>query len=120
MTLIGSTCQEERVGEFRSVAMTVKAQKNSLGWYIKDAVEPLLKHTKKAGIIKIENCVAKQQFKQEMNQKKNRMKERKIVEGKTCTVDLQGMSTTRQSGYGGRVTKTEKLICATYDQASKT
>lgn len=38
----------------------VEIKRNRFGWYVISTVEPLLKHVKKFGVIKIDNCVQKE------------------------------------------------------------
>lgn len=52
----------------------VEAEKNNIVWYIKEAVEPLSKHTMKAGVLNRENYVMKGKFKDNISAQKRKSK----------------------------------------------
>lgn len=68
-TPIGLTCPEEKAGVIRLVARTISKYMKNLGWHMKELAEPLLKQTKKAGVIKAETWVIKESLNQEINKK---------------------------------------------------
>ncbi|CAB4035993.1 Hypothetical predicted protein [Paramuricea clavata] len=41
----------------------IRTEENSLGWYVKNSVEPLLQQVAKAGVIETERCETKENFK---------------------------------------------------------
>ena len=46
-----------------SCEQCISAEENSLGWYVKNSVEPLLEQVAKTGVIETERCETKENFK---------------------------------------------------------
>lgn len=88
MIPIECCCSEDLEGGLICCKDCIETEIKNLRWYIKNAVEPLLKHTKKISVFKTEYFVTKEKYKLEIkkkkkSQKKTRGKKRNDVNPKT-------------------------------------
>ena len=101
----------------------VRAEENSLGWYIKMSIEPLLIAVGKANVIESEGCIEKTKYKnEEMKETEDQWKKKKMYgqyyrDMSECA-DLK--KTWQWLQKCDLKPETEALICAAQEQALRT
>ncbi|CAB4027853.1 Hypothetical predicted protein [Paramuricea clavata] len=103
-------------------AMDRKTQENSLGWYVKNSVEPLLQQVAKTGVIETERCETKENFKKKAVEELEKAWIDKKMYGQ-YNRDL-GKEVDREKTWwlkkGDLKPETEALLCAAQEQALRT
>ena len=103
----------------------ISAEENSLGWYVKNSVEPLLQQVAKTNVIETEGCEAKENFKRKVREDlekawtdKRMYGQYKRDLGEEVQVDL--VKTWWWLKKGDLKPETEALLCAAQEQALRT
>ena len=60
----------------------ISAEENSLGWYVKNSVEPLLQQVSRTDVIETERCETKENFKKKVREELEKMWTHKRMYGK--------------------------------------
>ena len=68
----------------------IRSEENSMGWYVRNQIEPLMKAVKSAGIVDVVNCVKPEEFKK----KREKDGEKSCREKKVCGQFLRKLEET--------------------------
>ncbi|CAB3978866.1 Hypothetical predicted protein [Paramuricea clavata] len=101
----------------------IRTEENSLGWYVKNSVEPLLQQVAKTGVIETERCETKENFKKKAVEELEKAWIDKKMYGQ-YNRDL-GKEVDREKTWwwlkkGDLKPETEALLCAAQEQALRT
>ena len=62
----------------------IRSEENSVGFYMKNSMEPLLEQVRMSGVIQTEECLPKEQYKKEKTTKKEQNWKEKKMYGQYC------------------------------------
>ena len=98
----------------------ISAEENSLGWYVKNSVEPLLQQVAKTNVIETEGCEAKENFKRKIREDLEKAWTDKRMYGqykRNLEEEVDVVKTWWWLKKGDLKPETEALLCAAQEQA---
>ena len=101
----------------------IRSEENSVGFYMKNSMEPLLEQVRMSGVIQTEECLPKEQYKKEKTTEKEQNWKEKKMYGQYCreaSDDIDKNKMWRWLQKSDLKVETEALICAAQEQAIRT
>lgn len=98
----------------------IRSEENSLGWYIENAVEPLLAEVRDGKVVKTDNCMPTENYKKkEVKEREQRWIEKRMYGQfiRECVDDIDKEKMRRWLQKSDLKPETKALICAAQEQA---